>query len=279
MAFVSTAGEVPDDAGARCYVFRGSELLVVLDGGSPRPPLAGELAAAGVERELAMLLGTLDGVACLAVAVADDAPTPAGWEAGGLRAYWDRLSDEDFALAGRAFQIVDWDRTHRFCGRCATPNEGIPGERGKHCPACGLTAYPRLTPAVIVRVSRGDELLLAQGVRFPGAFYSVLAGFVEPGESLEDTVHREILEEVGIQVRDLRYFGSQPWPFPHSLMLGFTAEYAGGELRPDPTELLDADWFRWDALPELPGRVSIARRLIDAFVEERRARSIPSPST
>jgi NAD+ diphosphatase len=143
------------------------------------------------------------------------------------------------------------------------------GERGLQCPACGLTAYPRLTPAVIVRVSRGDELLLAQGVRFPGAFYSVLAGFVEPGESLEDTIHREILEEVGVEVTDLRYFGSQPWPFPHSLMIGFTAEYAGGQLRPAPDELRDAGWFRWDALPLLPGRLSIARRLIDAFVEER----------
>jgi NAD+ diphosphatase len=279
MAFVSAHGEVPADAQARCYVFRGLELLVVRDGDRPRPPLAGELDAAGVARESTMLLGAVDGVPCLAVAVPEDAATPEGWEAGGLRAYWDRLDDEDFALAGRAFQIVDWDRTHRFCGRCATPTESIPGERGKHCPACGLTAYPRLTPAVIVRIDRGDELLLAQGVRFPGAFYSVLAGFVEPGESLEDTIHREILEEVGVEVRDLRYFGSQPWPFPHSLMIGFTAQYAGGELRPDPTEIADAGWFRWDALPEIPGRVSIARRLIDAFVDERRARDTGSPST
>jgi NAD+ diphosphatase len=171
-------------------------------------------------------------------------------------------------VAGRAVQIVAWDLTHRFCSRCATPTPPLAGERAKKCPACGLVSYPRLTPAVIVAVQRGNTILLARNAAFTAAFYSVLAGFVEPGETLEGTVRREIREEVGIEVRDIRYFGSQPWPFPHSLMIGFTANWAAGELRIDERELADAGWFAADALPTIPPKLSIARRLIDAFVAE-----------
>ena len=216
------------------------------------------------------LLGRLDDVPALAVGLPADAPTPEGWHASGLRGYWDRLDEDHFALAGRAFQLLEWDRTSRFCGRCGTPTE--------RCPANGRsTARPAAhhLPAPVPGGDRpGDArraVLLRRACDFPAAFYSVLAGFVEPGESLEDTVRREIREEVGIEVTDIRYFGSQPWPFPNSLMIGFTATYAGGELRPEPTELADAGWFRWDALPDLPGRLSIARRLIDAFVDAKRA--------
>jgi NAD+ diphosphatase len=137
------------------------------------------------------------------------------------------------------------------------------------CPVCGLLAFPRVAPAIIVRVTRGDEILLAHGRRFPSTIYSVLAGFVDPGESLEECVHREVREEVGIEVTPPRYFGSQPWPFPHSLMVGFTAEWAGGELSPDPEEIADAGWYRADALPELPPSISIARRLIDDWLAAR----------
>src|SRR5262249_3755857 len=141
-------------------------------------------------------------------------------------------------------------------------------ERCMKCPACGLTAYPRIAPAVIVLVRRGEEALLARGARFPLPFYSTLAGFSEVGETLEQTVAREIREEVGVEVKDVRYFGSQPWPFPHSLMIGFTAEWAGGEIKCDPTEIADAKWFRADALPLVSPPLSIARRLIDAWVAE-----------
>ena len=273
MPFVPAVGPAPDAAAALVYAFRGGEFLTRPGAdGAPVPPRLGELQAAGVRLGPGHLFGHLDGTPCIAAPLAPAAEVPEEWEIAGLRAYWDRLDDTHFAAAGRAFQIVEWDRTHRFCGVCGHRTEPMGGERGMRCPACGHTAYPRLTPAVIVRVERGDEILLAQGVRFPpGSFYSVLAGFVEPGESLEDTVHREIREETGIEVRDLRYFGSQPWPFPHSLMIGFVAQYAGGELRPDPEELRDAGWFRWDALPSLPGRLSIARRLIDDFVAQRSA--------
>ncbi|HEY1694908.1 MAG TPA: NAD(+) diphosphatase [Polyangiaceae bacterium] len=183
----------------------------------------------------------------------------------GLREAWGALGEAQFMAAGTATQIVEWQATHRFCGRCATPTERVAGERCMKCPSCGLMAYPRIAPAVIVLVRRGEEALLARGARFPLPFYSTLAGFVEVGETLEQTVVREIREEVGIEVKDALYFGSQPWPFPHSLMVGFTAQWAGGDIRCEPKEIADAAWFRRDALPPIPPPVSIARRLIDAW--------------
>jgi NAD+ diphosphatase len=183
-----------------------------------------------------------------------------------LRPLFGRLDEPSFWVAGRAAQIVHWDRTHRYCGRCGTPTHRHPTDRARECSACGLQAFPRLSPAVIVLVERGRQLLLARSPRFPRGRYSIIAGFVEPGETLEEAVARELREEVGIEVRDVRYFGSQPWPFPHSLMVGFTAQYAGGEVRPDPAELEDAGWFTRDHLPDLPDRLSISRHLIDAFL-------------
>ena len=134
------------------------------------------------------------------------------------------------------------------------------------CPRCGMMHYPRVSPAVIVRVNRGEAVLLARSPGFPKGMRSVLAGFVEPGESIEETVRREVREEVGVEVRNLRYFGSQPWPFPNSLMIGMTADHAGGELAPQPGEIEDAAWYRADDLPGIPPKISIARRLIDDFV-------------
>ncbi|MCL4745483.1 MAG: NAD(+) diphosphatase [Burkholderiaceae bacterium] len=195
-------------------------------------------------------------------------PTPAaalpeGLCAAGLRSWFGVLDDATLAIAMRAVQLVEWDRTQRFCGACGTPTQPVGNERAKRCPCCGLTAYPRIAPAMMVQVTRGRELLLGRGVNFPPGRYSALAGFVEAGESIEDAIHREVYEEVGLRVGKLRYFGSQTWPFPNSLMIAFQAEYAGGELRPDPAELADAQWFAPDALPQLPPRVSIARALIE----------------
>jgi NAD+ diphosphatase len=177
-----------------------------------------------------------------------------------------------FGLAGRAMHVIDWATTNRFCGRCGTATVLSTKERSMTCPACGLSAYPRIAPAIIVLVRRGDQALLARNAKFPGAFYSTLAGFSDIGESLEETLAREVREEVGIEVRDIRYFGSQPWPFPHSLMIGFTAQWASGEIRVDGEEIADAQWFSWSELPPIPPPISIARRLIDAWVEELRGR-------
>ena len=209
-----------------------------------------------------VLIGTLDGRPVVAGRLVGEVPE--GLAIHGLRPLHARVPADTWALLAHAVQMAAFHDTHRFCGRDGTPTVSIDGEQARRCPVCGLSVYPRVAPAVIVLIRRGDELLLARSPRFPPGMYSTVAGFVESGETLEDTVHREILEEVGVRVTNLRYFASQPWPFPHSLMVGFLADYAGGEIVPQPGEIEDARWFRLDALPRVPDRASIARRLIES---------------
>lgn len=183
-----------------------------------------------------------------------------------LRSLFGGFDDPLMAIAGRAYQIAEWDRTHRFCGACGAPTELLAGERCARCTRCGHSAYPRISPAMMVLVKKGDAILLAKHTRLPTSLFTALAGFLEAGESIEDAIHREVREEVGLEVRDLRYFSSQSWPFPHSLMIAFTAEYAGGEIRVDETEIAEARWFGpQDAFPETPKRgLSISAELIHA---------------
>jgi len=185
-----------------------------------------------------------------------------------LRSLFGALPDDLLAIAGRAFQIVEWSRTPRFCGSCGTPTIHAPGERCMRCPACGHLAYPRISPAMMVLIQRGDSLLLARHLNSPSGFFTALAGFQEAGESIEDAVHREVLEEVGLRVSDVRYFGSQPWPFPHSLMIAFTAQYLSGDIRIDQTEIAEARWFGpHEPLPPIPPLgLSIAGHLIHAHL-------------
>jgi NAD+ diphosphatase len=258
---------LPDSA--LVFPFVGSK-LVVRDADPPSVLTFAEFRDAGLEGDF-HYLGTLGTVPCAAVGLADTTAIPEGMVASGLRPLFFRIPEPLLALAARAFQIVDWDRTHRFCGQCGTPTQHKAGERAKECPACGLTAYPRVSPAMMVLVVRKHELLLARAARFAPGMYSALAGFVEPGETIEDCIHREVKEEVGVEVADPVYFGSQSWAFPHSLMIAFTARYAGGELRPDRSEIEDARWFQADALPNAPPSISIARRLIDTTAARLRA--------
>ena len=234
--------------------------------GPPLEPLADDPAALGLDAGAAHFLGRLDGLDCFATPM--PAALPAGHEVQGLRQLYGRVDDELWGVAGRAVQVVDWDETHRYCGRDGTPTELDGRERARSCPRCGLRVFPRLAPATITLVRRGREALLARGTRFPTGFFSTLAGFVEPGESLEQSVAREIAEEVGVAVTAIRYFGSQPWPFPHSLMIGFTARWAGGEIQVDGDEIAEAGWFAPEALPLVPPPLSIARRLIDAWIAD-----------
>ncbi|MGA1439088.1 MAG: NAD(+) diphosphatase [Ilumatobacteraceae bacterium] len=190
-----------------------------------------------------------------------------------LRRYHGSSTEYEWLAAGRGVQLVEWARTHRFCGRCATPTVPSDGERSMRCPSCGLTAFPRLAPAMITLVTRGEpgpdqEALLARGAGWTVTMYSCLAGFVEPGESLEAAVVREVREEVGVEVAGPRYVGSQPWPFPHSIMIGFRADHVSGEIVPDPTEIADAAWFGKGDLPMIPPGISIARKMIDAWLAE-----------
>jgi len=255
---------------ALAFAFVDGRLLVAGSADdTPVIPTLADLQAAEVSG-VRHYLGELAGVPCIALVLPDDAPAPPGFSAAGLRSLFFTLPETLLALAGRAFQIAEWDRTHRYCGRCATPMRDRAGERARECPACGHVAYPRNSPAMMVLVTRDRELLLARAHRFPGAMYSALAGFVEAGETIEDCIHREVREEVGVDVTGIAYFASQSWPFPHSLMIAYTAEYAGGDMRPCDEEIADAQWFALDALPTLPNRVSIARRLIDATIERLR---------
>ena len=210
-----------------------------------------------------IFLGMLQASACFAVMLQ---AVPAGFTALGLREAFECLPGALCAVAGVAVQLVDWERSHRYCGVCATPMVRASEDRAMRCPHCQHACYPRVAPAVMVRVLRDEAILLARAPRFPEGMYSVLAGFVEPGETLEQTIHREVHEEVGVRVENLRYLASQSWPFPHSLMIAFSADYRSGEIRVDGEEIEAADWFRPDCLPRLPGKISIARRLIDDYL-------------
>ena len=245
----------------RYFVVRQIGLVVRADGERALLPELADLARLGLDPADALYLGRLDGEDCF-VLDSGRAELPAPWSAQGLRGLYTQLTEEEFAVAGRAVQIATFAVTHRFCGCCGQPAVRDGTER------CDLVFYPRVSPAIIVLVRRGEQALLARSGRFTTGFYSTLAGFVEPGESLEQTLAREVFEEVGIQVDNIRYFGSQPWPFPHSLMVGFFAEHAAGEIAVDGQEIVDARWFSAHDLPPVPPKLSIARKLIDTWLRD-----------
>lgn len=184
-----------------------------------------------------------------------------------LRQLLSRTDDANFPLLSRAAQVITWSRDHRFCCRCGKPLVNHDHDLAKQCSGCGLTQYPRLSPCIITLVTRGEYCLLAHGIRFPEVRYSTLAGFIEAGESAEDALSREVREEVGVEVNNIRYFCSQSWPFPHSLMFGFFADYVSGDIVPEPGEIVDARWFHYTELDEapIPPPFTISRQLIDAF--------------
>lgn len=249
---------------ARWILRHENRLLIVADAGAPFPS---ETTLALFAAGSAVHVGDWQGAPCYAAdvpalpEVAGAAPTP-------LREIHGLAGEAAFAFAGRAVQLLDWQAQHRYCGRCGTPTVRQDGETAMACTNCGLLFYPRISPAIMVLVRSGRQLLLARSPRFKPGVYSALAGFVEPGETLEQCAAREVREEVGIEIANLRYFASQPWPFPNSLMLAFFADWAGGELRPDGVEIEDAGWYEPETLPLLPDALSISRRLIEAGLQE-----------
>lgn len=238
--------------------------------GNPAPGtvLMEDPLPAGLATGAPVYLGTRDDLVFYAAEVDPGATLPGGWQVSPVRELHGLVPDTGMAYAAYAVRMLDFERFNAFCGKCGATTRPATTERARICTACSRTIYPRISPAIIVLVKKGEEVLLARSPRFTPGAYSVLAGFNEPGENLEQTVHREVSEEVGIRVQNLRYFGSEPWPFPDSLMIGFVADYAGGEIRMDPGEIEDAAWFSRDRLPPIPSRTSISRALIGAWIRK-----------
>ena len=212
-------------------------------------------------------VGMLAGRYCQTASAPRSATPGAGYVFQKMRALFGALDDDLLSVAGRSFQISEWARTHRFCGVCAAPTHQVPGERCMKCTACSYSAYPRISPAMMVLVKRQESILLARHSASPTGFFTALAGFLESGESVEDAIHREVFEEVGLKVGRINYFSSQPWPFPHSLMIAYTAEYESGDIRIDAQEIAEARWFGpGDPLPPIPHGISVASALIRAHL-------------
>ena len=230
-------------------------------------PLLWSLDTARATGQSPTLVGTLDQRTYYAIAL-DEAPEGAQFEP--LRPVLIGLQSEEFLPLSAAMQRLDFVREHQFCGQCGQPTVASATDRGLTCTQCSLSVYPRISPCVIVLITRGDEVLLSRSPRFVEGMYSTLAGFVEAGESAEHACHREIFEEVGVAIHNLRYQGSQSWPFKHSLMLGYRAEWLSGDIAVDGEEIVDAQWFSINSLPKLPPNASISRGMIEAYRQERR---------
>ena len=271
------------------FIFCGDELLV--NGSDLALPTAKALAQLGLQAAQFHPVGLLGDQYCQTTWIDKDNKGSAGSvpavsglpDLSGtglvfrkLRSLFGAMDEALLSIAGRAFQISNWARTHRFCGACGTPTVHLAGERCVKCPACGFMAYPRISPAMMVLIRRGDSILLARHSASPAPFFTALAGFVEAGESVEEAIHREVFEEVGLRVRNIAYFGSQPWPFPHSLMIAYTADFEGGDIKIDEAEIAEARWFGPDdALPKIPHGVSIASELIRAHLPGTKPGTLP----
>ena len=258
------------DAPGWWFVFYRDKLLVQINDERVAVPYGRQLKELCLKPTRTLFIGNIENSPCYATLVENDAAVQAGMEFRGLRGLFGQLETLFFSTAGRALQMVNWDHTHQFCSRCGSPAGTRNEEGAQRCMDCGFLSYPRISPAVIVAVLKEDKILLAHNNRFPKSRYSVIAGYVEMGETLEACVRREIREEVGIEVENIRYFGSQSWPFSGSLMIAFTATYAGGSISVDKIEISNAGWFSADALPNIPDKVSIARGLIDWFVRSQK---------
>lgn len=252
------------------FAFYRGKLLMMQDQHGMMVPQLARFDMLGLDHHEPHYLGDMAGTHCFAVSLKSEDNLPPGFFMHDLRRLAIEVDPALFMVAGRARQIIEWDYNHQYCGCCGSKTEHHDKDRAKLCPQCGHTQYPRISPCVIMLVTRGYEVLLARSHNFPRGMFSTLAGFVEPGETLEMAVHREIKEEVGVDVCNLKYMGSQPWPFPHSLMVGFHAEYKSGEILLEDDEIAEAGWFLLDQLPNIPPQGSISRNLIDTYIEQMR---------
>ena len=250
------------------FAYQAGKLLMFDDGSGASVPQVNDFSELHLPCTSTYFLGHYYKQPIYAVHIAVDIDIPEPFFLRDLRSLMMEVDETLFLIAGRAKQVVQWGSDHRFCSRCGTETINHLHDRAKECPSCGFTQYPRTSPCVIGLVTRGPELLLARSPSFPPGMFSTLAGFVEPGETLEQAFSREVKEEVGISIRNISYQSSQPWPFPHSLMIGFQAEHAEGSIVVDEVEIQEADWFLVDKLPLIPPLGSISRHLIDSYVEQ-----------
>ncbi len=269
---VATVSECTSSCPENAIILLFKKRRIYLRSAEPVKFLSG-LEVSGLPGLEYMTMGTLDDRQCFGVMINDDVQVPENFCEMEFRDAIKLFDQGGFAAASRAAQLLAWKNTHKFCNNCGTATKLSPVETAVVCVKCGAAHYPKICPAVIVSVLHEDKILLAHNRNFRPGLYSTIAGFVEAGESLEDCVRREVLEEVGINVRDIKYFDSQSWPFPNSLMLGFTAEHESGDIRPDGNEITEADWFTADELPEIPTAGSISRALIDDFISRNKSKS------
>ena len=262
-------GQEVDKRGARYLIVEGSGNLFVRSNPKDQRILMDKSPEEiGLTIIHDLFVGWLDKTPVFAAEIAHRKP-PKGWRTIPLRMLFEKISAEEMGMVSRTIQLLAWERENRYCGRCASKMERRSDEVACFCPVCGFTSWPRISPAMIVAVQKEGKLLLAKAVSFKRDLYSLLAGFVEPGETLEQCVQREVREEVGIEVENIRYVTSQSWPFSQSLMVAFRADWKAGELNPDKREILDARWVAVEDIPDLPGPLkgSVARELIDAFID------------
>ncbi|MCD8079373.1 MAG: NAD(+) diphosphatase [Bacteroides sp.] len=248
------------------FLFSGDQLLLENKENTYTIPCCVS-APAGISAEHSFLYcGTLHGIPCMTGTFSATEKIAPSYQAVGLRAGFDLLPTRQHRLAGRAYQLCHWDRYSQYCPQCGKATQ-IVEENMKRCTACAYEIYPTITPAVLVLVQKEDRILLVHAHNFKGTFHSLVAGFLEVGESLEECVAREVKEETGLSIHDIRYFGSQSWPYPSGVMIGFTAKYTHGDITLQTEELSSGRFYTIDELPELPGKISLARQMIDWWIE------------
>lgn len=253
-----------------CFAFMGRSLLLICENDSLRLPLKQDLDTLDVNIVGKQYLGEYTGDSCFSFELEDDSFEHESVHFHELRKLKGILDDPIAALAARAVHVMEWDKKTQFCGACGTKTRQRTHERSKECPECGQLFFPKISPAIIVLIEKDDRILMARSPHFPEGLYGLIAGFVEPGESIEEAVVREVYEEVGIFIKDIEYFGSQPWPYPDSLMIGFIAKHSHGEICVDNVEIEAAGWFTHDEMPSVPGIDSISGRLVSYYLSKQK---------
>lgn len=266
-----TASIITSTKPAYWFIFRDEQMLIDKSHEASQVPQLSMALSSLLHTRQPHYLGLYQNTPCFAARADENTIVPNDMAFENLRASLDLISSEElFLIASQAKEVLSWDETTQFCGRCGKKTQHSEIERAKICSKCEYVVFPQISPVILCLIWRGDEVLLARAPHFREGLFSVIAGFVEPGESLETTVTREVKEEVGVDIKDIRYFASQPWPFPSNLMIGYTAEYVSGNIEIDKVEIAEAAWFNIHKLPDLPPAISLSRRLIDSFIASRR---------